>query len=48
MEMLLKREMGTAKILLGGIFFVKYPPSKKVMASTTNDALIGRANKFER
>jgi len=34
MEMLLKKESGTAKAFLGGISFVRYPLSKMAMALT--------------
>jgi len=47
MEMLLKKEIGTAKAIFGGISFVRYPLWKKVMASPTDAALICPANTFE-
>jgi len=47
MEMLWKKEIGTAKVIVGGISFVRCPLSKKVMASSNDEALIRRANTFE-
>ena len=48
MEMLLKKEIGTAKAIGGGISFVRYPLSKKVMASATDAALIRGGSTFGR
>jgi len=47
MEMLWKKGIGAAKIILGGTSFVRYPLSKKVMA-TTDAAFFRHANTFER
>jgi len=44
----LKKEIGSAKVILGGISFVRYPLSKTVMASSTDAALIRGPYTYER
>ena len=48
MEMLSKKEPGTAKVIIVEISFVRYPIWKKVMAYCNEAALIHSAKTFER
>jgi len=48
MEMLSKKEPGTAKVIIVGISFVRYPIWKKVMVSCNEAPLIHSAKTFER